>query len=83
MLTSGGDLDPAVETRVFWAVTEGLVAAALLLAGEEALSGLQAGAVSAGLPVRDRAAARDLVAAAGPAPGTCVPHRPAAELRRR
>jgi choline/glycine/proline betaine transport protein len=50
MLTSGGDLDPAVETRVFWAVTEGLVAAALLLAGEEALTGLQAGAVSAGFP---------------------------------
>jgi choline/glycine/proline betaine transport protein len=50
MLTSGGDLDPAVETRVFWAVTEGLVAAALLLAGEEALQGLQAGAVSAGFP---------------------------------
>jgi choline/glycine/proline betaine transport protein len=50
MLTSGGDLHPAVETRVFWAVTEGLVAAALLLAGEEALQGLQAGAVSAGFP---------------------------------
>jgi choline/glycine/proline betaine transport protein len=50
MLTSGGDLHPAVETRVFWAVTEGLVAAALLLAGEEALEGLQAGAVSAGFP---------------------------------
>jgi choline/glycine/proline betaine transport protein len=50
MLTSGGDLDPAVETRVFWAITEGLVAAALLLAGEEALQGLQAGAVSAGFP---------------------------------
>jgi choline/glycine/proline betaine transport protein len=50
MLTSGGDLDPAVETRVFWAVTEGLVAMTLLLAGEEALEGLQAGAVSAGFP---------------------------------
>ncbi|MEX1178911.1 MAG: BCCT family transporter [Nitriliruptor sp.] len=50
MLTSGGDLDPAVETRVFWAITEGLVAMALLLAGEEALTGLQAGAVSAGFP---------------------------------
>jgi choline/glycine/proline betaine transport protein len=51
MLTSGGDLDPAVETRVFWAVTEGLVASALLLAGGTAgLQGLQAGAVSAGFP---------------------------------
>jgi choline/glycine/proline betaine transport protein len=51
MLTSGGDLDPAVETRVFWAVSEGAVAAALLLlGGEAALSGLQAGAVSAGFP---------------------------------
>jgi choline/glycine/proline betaine transport protein len=51
MLTSGGDLDPAVETRVFWAVTEGLVAGALLLVGGTAgLEGLQAGAVSAGFP---------------------------------
>jgi choline/glycine/proline betaine transport protein len=50
MLTSGGDLHPAVETRVFWAISEGAVAAALLLAGEEALEGLQAGAVSAGFP---------------------------------
>jgi choline/glycine/proline betaine transport protein len=51
MLTSGGDLDPAVETRVFWAVSEGAVAAALLLAGGTAgLQGLQAGAVSAGFP---------------------------------
>jgi choline/glycine/proline betaine transport protein len=51
MLTSGGDLDPAVQTRVFWAVTEGAVAATLLLAaGETGLQGLQAGAVSAGFP---------------------------------
>ncbi len=51
MLTSGGDLDPAVETRVFWAVSEGAVAAALLLLGGTAgLQGLQAGAVSAGFP---------------------------------
>ncbi|MTV24736.1 BCCT family transporter [Nitriliruptoraceae bacterium ZYF776] len=51
MLTSGGDLDPAVETRVFWSVTEGAVAAALLFAGgDAALEGLQAGAVSAGFP---------------------------------
>jgi choline/glycine/proline betaine transport protein len=51
MLTSGGDLDPAVETRVFWAISEGAVAAALLLlGGDAALQGLQAGAVSAGFP---------------------------------
>jgi choline/glycine/proline betaine transport protein len=51
MLTSGGDLDPAVQTRVFWAITEGAVAATLLLAaGETGLAGLQAGAVAAGFP---------------------------------
>jgi choline/glycine/proline betaine transport protein len=51
MLTSGGDLDTAVQTRVFWAVTEGAVAATLLVAaGETGLQGLQAGAVSAGFP---------------------------------
>ena len=51
MLTSGGDLHPAVQTRVFWAVTEGALAAALLLAGGEAgLDGLQAGAIAAGFP---------------------------------
>ncbi|HSK22875.1 MAG TPA: BCCT family transporter [Egicoccus sp.] len=48
MLTSGGDPDPHVATRVFWALTEGLVAIALLLAG--GLQALQAGAVSTGLP---------------------------------
>ena len=51
MLTSGGDLNPRVETRVFWAVSEGVLAAALLLAGGEAgLDGLQAAAIAAGLP---------------------------------
>jgi choline/glycine/proline betaine transport protein len=51
MLTSGGDLDPAVQTRVFWAVSEGAVAAVLLVAaGQTGLQGLQAGAVSAGFP---------------------------------
>jgi choline/glycine/proline betaine transport protein len=51
MLTSGGDLHPAVQTRVFWAVLEGVLAAALLLAGGEAgLDGLQAAAIAAGLP---------------------------------
>jgi choline/glycine/proline betaine transport protein len=51
MLTSGGDLDPAVQTRVFWAISEGAIAATLLLAvGETGLQGLQAGAVAAGFP---------------------------------
>ncbi len=51
MLTSGGDLHPAMATRVFWAVSEGAVAAALLLAGgETGLEGLQAGAIAAGFP---------------------------------
>jgi choline/glycine/proline betaine transport protein len=48
MLTSGGDPDPHVATRVFWAVSEGAVAAALLLAG--GLAALQAAAISTGLP---------------------------------
>ena len=48
MLTSGGSADTAVQTRVFWAVSEGLVAAALLLSG--GLAALQAGAISTGLP---------------------------------
>jgi choline/glycine/proline betaine transport protein len=51
MITSGGNPDPAVATRVFWAVSEGAIAAAILVAaGDQGLRGLQAGAVSAGLP---------------------------------
>ncbi len=50
-LTSGGKHDAPVTMRIFWAVTEGLVAAVLLYAGgENALNGLQAAAISAGLP---------------------------------
>jgi choline/glycine/proline betaine transport protein len=48
MLTSGGSLETPVETRVFWAVTEGLVAAGLLVAG--GLAALQAASISTGLP---------------------------------
>ena len=48
MIASGGNLDPPRSQRIFWAVSEGLVAAALLLAG--GLAALQAGAVSSGLP---------------------------------
>ncbi|MEX1213010.1 MAG: BCCT family transporter [Balneolaceae bacterium] len=47
-LTSGGKLDSPVGQRVFWATTEGLVAAVLLLGG--GLGALQAGAISTGLP---------------------------------
>jgi len=47
-LTSGGKLDSPVGQRVFWATTEGLVAAVLLIGG--GLSALQAAAISAGLP---------------------------------
>jgi choline/glycine/proline betaine transport protein len=37
--------------RVFWAITEGIVAATLLIAGgREGLEALQAAAISAGLP---------------------------------
>jgi choline/glycine/proline betaine transport protein len=47
-LTSGGKLHAPVGQRVFWATTEGLVAAILLLGG--GLGALQAGAISTGLP---------------------------------
>jgi choline/glycine/proline betaine transport protein len=47
-LTSGGKLDAPVGQRIFWASTEGLVAAVLLVGG--GLTALQAGAISTGLP---------------------------------
>ena len=47
-LTSGGKLDAPVGQRIFWASTEGLVAAVLLIGG--GLTALQAGAISTGLP---------------------------------
>jgi BCCT family betaine/carnitine transporter len=50
-ITAGGKVDAPVSQRVFWCVLEGLVAAVLLLiGGAEALSALQAMAVSTGLP---------------------------------
>ena len=50
-LTSGGKHDAPVAMRMFWAITEGLVAMALLIAGgEAALDALQAAAISTGLP---------------------------------
>ena len=48
MITAGGKADPPVAQRVFWAVTEGGVAAALLVAG--GLSALQTAAIATGLP---------------------------------
>ena len=47
-LTSGGKLNSPVPQRVFWAVTEGVVAAALLLGG--GLQALQTAAIATGLP---------------------------------
>ncbi len=48
MIASGGNPDPPVGTRLFWAVTEGVVAAALLVAG--GLKALQAASITAALP---------------------------------
>ncbi|MGO2332464.1 MAG: BCCT family transporter [Pseudoalteromonas nigrifaciens] len=50
-ITAGGKIDAPVPQRIFWAVTQGAVAAALLwIGGTEAIQALQAGAISAGLP---------------------------------
>lgn len=48
MLASGGNPDPPVVQRVFWASLEGVIAITLLFTG--GLAALQAGAVSLGLP---------------------------------
>ena len=48
MLAAGGHTDPPKIQRVFWAVTEGAVAAVLLLVG--GLGALQAASIAAGLP---------------------------------
>ncbi len=48
MITAGGNPEPPVPQRIFWAVTEGVVAAALLYGG--GLVALQAAAISTGLP---------------------------------
>lgn len=47
-LTSGGKLDSPVPQRIFWAMMEGLVAAALLLGG--GLTALQSASIATGLP---------------------------------
>jgi len=48
MLTSGGHPNPPVWQRVFWAVSEGVVAAVLLVGG--GLRALQSAAINTGLP---------------------------------
>lgn len=54
ILTNGGDPNPKWQQRLFWAVTEGAVAAVLLIAsaasGSDAVSALQAASIAAGLP---------------------------------
>lgn len=47
-ITAGGKLDSPVGQRIFWAVTEGAVAAALLIGG--GLTALQTAAITTGLP---------------------------------
>jgi choline-glycine betaine transporter len=50
-LTSGGKLDSPIPQRIFWALMEGAVAVALLLAGgTDALNALQTGVILSGLP---------------------------------
>jgi choline/glycine/proline betaine transport protein len=49
MVTSGGDPNPPRPQRVFWAVSEGLVAATLLLMG--GLTAIRNAAISLGLPM--------------------------------
>ena len=48
IITAGGNLNPPVAQRVFWALTEGVVAAVLLAGG--GLVALQTVAITAGLP---------------------------------
>ena len=48
MITSGGDENPPVAQRVFWAVSEGVVAAILLIVG--GLGALQTASLTTGLP---------------------------------
>lgn len=51
IITAGGDLNPPVQQRIFWAVLEGVVAAVLLIVGgKESLEALRTASVSTGLP---------------------------------
>ena len=49
ILTSGGDQDPPKNQRIFWAITEGVIASVLLLAG--GLNALQTAAIASGFPL--------------------------------
>jgi BCCT family betaine/carnitine transporter len=50
-ITAGGKLDAPVAQRVFWAIMEGAIAAALLVGGgADALGAIQAVAITVGLP---------------------------------
>jgi BCCT family betaine/carnitine transporter len=50
-ITAGGKVDAPVVQRIFWATIEGVVAAALLFGGgADALTALQAAAITVGLP---------------------------------
>lgn len=50
-ITAGGKTDAPMIQRVFWAVIEGVIAIALLIGGgSEALSAIQAAAITIGLP---------------------------------
>lgn len=50
-ITAGGKIDAPIPQRIFWATTEGAIAAVLLwVGGKEAIQALQAGTVSTGLP---------------------------------
>ncbi len=48
IITAGGNLNPPVAQRVFWALTEGIVAGVLLMGG--GLLALQTAAITTGLP---------------------------------
>ncbi len=49
IITAGGQTDPPTPQRIFWAVTEGVVAIVLLVGG--GLVALQTAAITAGLPL--------------------------------
>ena len=50
-ITAGGKVDAPIPQRVFWALVEGAIAAALLwVGGTQAIEALQAGAISTALP---------------------------------
>jgi len=50
-ITAGGKVDAPAVQRIFWVMIEGVVAAALLFGGgADALTALQAAAITVGLP---------------------------------